>query len=47
MEEVQIGDATQVGLWTAIMGGFIGIFAYLKRGSLSFYVGREKSTQLK
>ncbi|MDE6475793.1 MAG: BspA family leucine-rich repeat surface protein [Erysipelotrichaceae bacterium] len=31
IESVQTGDATQIGLWTILMGGSIGILAYLKR----------------
>ncbi|MDE6476436.1 MAG: hypothetical protein K2L08_06240, partial [Erysipelotrichaceae bacterium] len=31
VEGVQTGDATQMGLWTMIMGGSIGVLAYLKR----------------
>ncbi|MDE6476449.1 MAG: hypothetical protein K2L08_06320, partial [Erysipelotrichaceae bacterium] len=31
VEGVQTGDATQMGLWTILMGGSIGVLAYLKR----------------
>ncbi|MDE6195421.1 MAG: hypothetical protein K2F55_00960 [Erysipelotrichaceae bacterium] len=38
IEGVQTGDATQVGLWTAIMGASVGIFAYLKRKKKNFHI---------
>ncbi|MDE6476335.1 MAG: sortase B protein-sorting domain-containing protein, partial [Erysipelotrichaceae bacterium] len=31
VEGVQTGDATQIGLWTVLMGGSVGVLAYLKR----------------
>ncbi|MDE6476328.1 MAG: hypothetical protein K2L08_05685, partial [Erysipelotrichaceae bacterium] len=31
VEGVQTGDTTQMGLWTMVMGGSIGVLAYLKR----------------
>ena len=31
VEGVQTGDTTQMGLWTILMGGSIGILVYLKR----------------
>ncbi|MDE6196113.1 MAG: hypothetical protein K2F55_04545, partial [Erysipelotrichaceae bacterium] len=35
IEGVQTGDATQMGLWTIIMSGSIGVLAYLKRNKKS------------
>ncbi|MDE6476405.1 MAG: hypothetical protein K2L08_06085 [Erysipelotrichaceae bacterium] len=38
IEGVQTGDATQAGVWATIMGGSIGILAYLKRKKKNFHI---------
>ncbi|MDE6476208.1 MAG: BspA family leucine-rich repeat surface protein [Erysipelotrichaceae bacterium] len=38
VEGVQTGDATQMGLWTILMGGSIGVLAYLKRKKKNLHI---------